>query len=421
MDIVGAKVVVLILLLVLHMLSGLVPMMLSAKLKQTNVMALERIVGAVLCIGGGVLLVTVFIHIIPEVREMLMQAAALGALPDKHYPFAELSICVGYLTVYFTEAFAHMLMGEQAGHGHSHGGGGHQVEAAEEEGHDNDVFKRDAEEGGIKCIASENSLGLTFTTMEPGEGHATAASHNKPGPPLLNLDKLCLDNVWHPLFDAAAVGNMAEAASSTIDTSKVKTVNVKAASKELTVVAVVRSIVFVIAISTHNVFEGTYIGLQLEIGDVWKLFFATIWHSIVILFCISTDMIAAGTRNLYIVLYIAFISVMSPLGIGIGLLVIANVDKYSATQAVTIGILQGIAGGTLLYVTFSELLDRHRLVKAGMDGMLGFFLVVVGCVVMVAAEAAEGHIHGHGYNVTGSAMDQGHSHPEAGHIHGRIS
>jgi hypothetical protein len=33
--------------------------------------------------------------------------------------------------------------------------------------------------------------------------------------------------------------------------------------------------------------------------------------------------------------------------------------------------LQGLAGGTLLYITFFEVLSRDKLVKYGMTGILG--------------------------------------------------
>ena len=42
----------------------------------------------------------------------------------------------------------------------------------------------------------------------------------------------------------------------------------------------------------------------------------------------------------------------------------------------------------LLYVTFYEVLDRQKLAKAGMDGILGWFLIICGFAFMAALEAA---------------------------------
>ncbi len=42
------------------------------------------------------------------------------------------------------------------------------------------------------------------------------------------------------------------------------------------------------------------------------------------------------------------------------------------------GVLQGLAAGTLMYITFFEVLDREKLEKSGMDGVLGVILMLVG-------------------------------------------
>ena len=52
--------------------------------------------GIVLCFGGGVLLSTVLIHMMKEVRELLERATMAGIIPkDIKYPFAELLLCIG--------------------------------------------------------------------------------------------------------------------------------------------------------------------------------------------------------------------------------------------------------------------------------------------------------------------------------------
>ena len=52
--------------------------------------------GIVLCFGGGVLLSTVLLHMVREVRESIARATALAMLPGmEEYPFAELLIGLG--------------------------------------------------------------------------------------------------------------------------------------------------------------------------------------------------------------------------------------------------------------------------------------------------------------------------------------
>ena len=53
-----------------------------------------------LCFGGGVLLSTVFIHMVAEVRESLERATTMGMIPvEMEFPFAELLICLGRMYV----------------------------------------------------------------------------------------------------------------------------------------------------------------------------------------------------------------------------------------------------------------------------------------------------------------------------------
>ena len=52
-----------------------------------------------LCFGGGVLLSTVLLHMVREVRESIARATALAMLAGmEEYPFAELLIGLGNTT-----------------------------------------------------------------------------------------------------------------------------------------------------------------------------------------------------------------------------------------------------------------------------------------------------------------------------------
>lgn len=59
---------------------------------------LEYLVSLCLSFGGGVLLATCFVHLIPEVRANLPTV-----LWGKHFPLAEMVVCMGFFLVYFVE------------------------------------------------------------------------------------------------------------------------------------------------------------------------------------------------------------------------------------------------------------------------------------------------------------------------------
>ena len=62
--------------------------------------------------------------------------------------------------------------------------------------------------------------------------------------------------------------------------------------------------------------------------------------------------------------------------------------------------IAGLAAGTLLYVTFFEVLDRDKLGKSGMTGLLGWFLLATGFGLMAAFEA----VGKFGENLNNSAL-----------------
>jgi zinc transporter 1/2/3 len=77
----------------------------------------------------------------------------------------------------------------------------------------------------------------------------------------------------------------------------------------------------VVAISFHGIFEGMAIGLQGTSGDVWYLFMAVSLHECTILFCIGVELISSNTKVFRMVLYILIVSLVSPVGIVIGIII----------------------------------------------------------------------------------------------------
>jgi len=121
MDLTTTKVVVLLLLGLSKIIFGLAPLVLTRMLKKRE-RWLKKFVGFILCFGGGVLLSTIFVHMLKEIKETLERAAELGGLPEEsEYPFPELIILMGFLLILLVETFATKFLGGHQHHGHSHG------------------------------------------------------------------------------------------------------------------------------------------------------------------------------------------------------------------------------------------------------------------------------------------------------------
>jgi zinc transporter 1/2/3 len=104
--------------------------------------------------------------------------------------------------------------------------------------------------------------------------------------------------------------------------------------------AAIRNLLIVVAISFHGVFEGLAIGLQGTEKDVWALFLAVSLHECTILFCIGVELISAETRVGRMVTYILVVSLVSPLGIAIGIVISENSVGTLVVHALLVGSLQ---------------------------------------------------------------------------------
>lgn len=143
------------------------------------------------------------------------------------------------------------------------------------------------------------------------------------------------------------------------------------------------------ALSLHSFLEGLAIGVQETSSKVLLLITAVACHKYVVGFCLGLEWSEGGNssrssvlRNLLISMLI--FSVGSVLGIAIGMALVDYKDLWSSS---TIPVLQAIAGGTLLYVTLSEVLPREKAKYhqgSRSANAIQFVACVLGFVLMAA-------------------------------------
>jgi len=153
--------------------------------------------------------------------------------------------------------------------------------------------------------------------------------------------------------------------------------------------AAIRGFLLVFALSFHSIFEGMAIGLQPKTRDVWFLFAAVTVHELAIMFCVGLEMLTSKVRVGIYIIYMVTLGFVTPLGVVIGILVTEYITDPTPAHALSVAILQAIAAGTLLYVTFMEVLERERK-KTG-NGLLKYFAVFIGFVLLSAMAAWDGH------------------------------
>merc|ERR1711997_1121824 len=161
-----------------------------------------------------------------------------------------------------------------------------------------------------------------------------------------------------------------------------------------------RGFFVVLAISLHAVFEGIAMGLMKKPHAVWSLCFAIAAHKFIISFCVGLQLTTSGMKPLVITVYMTIFSLITPLGIGIGM-GMASIQS-TAIQSPTVTVFQGLAAGTLLYVVFFEVLEKERLKKS--YGLTQVTFIVLGFVVMILVELIEGKHHHHGHHAQKSEV-----------------
>merc|ERR1712130_391118 len=119
-----------------------------------------------------------------------------------------------------------------------------------------------------------------------------------------------------------------------------------------------RSVMLLLALSFHSVFEGLAIGLQDSTSHMMTVFIAVITHKAVMAFSLGLNIAQSDLSVKAFVWSNVLFSLSSPLGV-----------------AICNGVLQGIAGGTFLYITFFEVLP-HELNKPGSRLWKVFFVIL---------------------------------------------
>ncbi|KAJ7412201.1 Zinc transporter ZIP3 [Willisornis vidua] len=112
----------------------------------------------------------------------------------------------------------------------------------------------------------------------------------------------------------------------------------------------------VFALCTHSIFEGLALGLQEDGGKVVSLFLGVAIHETLVAVALGISMAKASLPLRDAAKLALAVCLMIPLGIGIGM---GIESTRSAASNVASLLLQGMAGGTFLFVTFFEILAKE--------------------------------------------------------------
>ncbi|KAM6181144.1 zinc transporter ZIP2 [Erethizon dorsatum] len=118
-----------------------------------------------------------------------------------------------------------------------------------------------------------------------------------------------------------------------------------------------RAFVLLLSLSFHSVFEGLAVGLQPTIATTIQLCLAVLAHKGLVVFGVALRLTKIGTGSRWAISSILSLAFMSPLGLALGLTIAAGDSE--GWKGLAQAILEGLAAGTFLYVTFLEILPRE--------------------------------------------------------------
>ncbi|XP_004584704.1 zinc transporter ZIP2 [Ochotona princeps] len=118
-----------------------------------------------------------------------------------------------------------------------------------------------------------------------------------------------------------------------------------------------RTLILLLSLSFHSVFEGLAVGLQPTIAATVQLCLAVLAHKGLVAFGVGLRLVQIGTKPRWAMFSMLALALMSPLGLSLGLAVVGG--DAGGAQGLVQALLEGVAAGTFLYVTFLEILPQE--------------------------------------------------------------
>jgi len=343
---------------------GLLPFKLSTWFKwnvEPNAKA-GTLVSSLLSFGGGVLLATTFLHLQPEVAHIIEDLQNDERMTKFSFSLAPFLMCCGFFIIFLVEELVHYY-----------------IECSSKKDADAGAFQRGlhARESVLLRRKQNGNLGSVSTAELIANDIESQKNETKNN----NVPKQQNSHVHehnHNHSHLAIAGN------------------------DDSLVSNLKGLLIVLALSVHELFEGLAVGLEETADGAWYFFGAVAAHKLVIAFCIGVELLVIRTKLWLSVIYVITFAIVSPIGIGIGIL-LSESNNHEAF-AVTSVILQGLASGTLLYVIFFEVLSKER------TGLVQYVAVLLGFFLMFGLQQLTGHEHNHGGHDHDDHDDHEHDH-----------
>ena len=360
MEVVLSKILTAIVLFSLTILFSFIPYYMVLRGSRSLVSARQRdgVIAYLNCLAGGVFLGTLMMHILTEGSEEFDKYKELAGLKTE-FPLFNLFVAGGFFLVAFVELFVHAQLHHHnpqtysncdSSHKIVHGSVGELVLPSE-------VSKAEPHRQGGMYGAVKASGDVTkqepHSSKNQTSGYQTVAVPNSESAEILQRPRVSFTRSHHEIQGHHPAG--------------------------------VRAFLLLAALSFHTIFDGLAVGLQTNTAEVWAVFVAITIHKSIISFCLGLELFQSNTEKPWkAAVWLAVFALMSPLGIGLGIgLTEGRINETAELLASSV--LQGVAGGTFLYVTFLEILCMH-IGHHSTGNFYYVFFAMLGFCIMAASK-----------------------------------
>lgn len=215
-------------------------------------------VNILLCFGGGVLLATTFLHLLPEINTTVDWLVKEGLMPHLDVSLGELLMMVGFFLIYLIEELVHNYL-----HRHQNKKKKLALSEKNKSGEDKTVDINDA---FIRGVEVRNSAIMNRSSQQfERQSDMIPADH----------------------LNAIAVGEKDH--SNHGHAHGHSHLPIPTGEEEDMLVTSLRGLLIVLALSIHELFEGFAVGLEKDATGVYFMFAAVSAHKFVIAFCIGGE------------------------------------------------------------------------------------------------------------------------------------
>ncbi|VDI22051.1 solute carrier family 39 (zinc transporter), member 1/2/3 [Mytilus galloprovincialis] len=321
MDVVYVKVLILFGLLVTSFLIGFIPVkcIYHYRRKLETSIVYRRVLSTLNCFAAGVFMATCLLDLLPETIEAL-EPHIKESKKFEHYPVAQFIMIMGLMLMLTVEQCVIIYQEKRGRIGHE----------------SDDTVRTEAIKNERTVLSNKDEFRVSYSSSSGISG--------------VEVDE-----------------STGESKSKDFESSV--TLSVK--NSETNSSSTLRSILLLVALSLHSIFEGIAVGLQKQTTDVLEVFIGLSIHKVVLAFSLGMALTQSKLTFWAQIRSIVTFALASPIGMVIGLLIVEY--GQGTTSSLAEGILQGIACGTFLYVTFFEIL-QHELGKPDIRLIKTFFI-----------------------------------------------